>query len=135
MLPVGRPNRIVDAHRLIGENTPRSEYWRSGSFIDTLHESQRWDTDEYWKLEWSLYSLSFDEVNDAPYADIFRIFSYVMMMIGCHFDSNDGFIITNLSAEELCSFRDRFQLVFEGFFDGCMPSQSIFDTANPLLGA
>lgn len=123
----------MDPHHIIAENTS-GEHWRDGSFIGALHESYCWDTDEYWKVEWSINAFCSRSL-DAPDADLFRIFSYVMLMFGCHFDPGDGFVITNLDRDELYEFRERFQLMFEGYFRGSMPPQSIFDKINPLLDA
>lgn len=122
----------MDPHRIIAENTQGSGLLRDDSFLDVLHESQRWDTDEYWKIEWSLYAFCSGSL-DLPNADLFRIFSYVMMTFGCHFDPNDGFEITNLDQGELYAYRERIQLTFEGYFRRSMPSSSMFDIVNPLL--
>ena len=69
-----------------------------------------------------------------PDGDVFRIFSYVMLLFSCHFDPNDGFVISNPDSDGLTSVRARFQLVFEGYFRNAMPDPAIFDETNPLLG-
>lgn len=120
---------------IIAENTSGNAHWRSGCFVDALHETRHWDVSEYWRLEWSLYAICADHAPDSPTTDIFRIFSYVMQSFACHFDPNDGFVITNLSADELNSFRERFQLVFEGYFCSSMPPPTIFESVNPLLSS
>lgn len=119
--------------RIIAENTSHSPNCRQGAFLDTLHESRRWDVEEYWKLEWSLYVIC-DGLPRPPECDVFRTFSCVMLLFSCHFDPNDGFVIINLNGEALISVRERFQLVFEGYFCNAMPDPAIFDEANPLLG-
>ena len=123
----------MNPNRIIAENTSQNPHWRQGAFLDTLHESHRWDIDEYWKLEWSLYVIC-NGLPRPPDGDVFRIFSYVMLVFSCHFDPNDGFVISNLDGDSLISVRERFQLVFEGYFRNAMPDPAIFDETNPLLG-
>jgi hypothetical protein len=56
-----------------------------------------------------------------------------MLLLGCHFDPNDGCRIRDLSPEDAYEWRERFQLVFEGFFSGNWPNP--FERTNPLLPA
>jgi len=65
---------------------------------------------------------------------IFRIFSHTFLSLNAHFDPNDGFKIKNMAKSDLYDLRERFQLVFEGYFSGDMPDQErCFDIINPLF--
>jgi len=103
------------------------------SFSGRLHEEGLWDRGEYWLLERALYELAKADTSQELTWRVFRIFSYCFMVIGCHFDRNDGFKITNIKRRELYELRERFQLVFEGFFSKDMPDQKSFTEQNPLL--
>ncbi|WP_307547525.1 hypothetical protein [Xanthomonas sacchari] len=66
---------------------------------------------------------------------LFRIFSCVLMLLGCHFDPNDAFAIEGVSDEEVRDPHERFQLVFEDFYAGKMPAYDGLDPPNPLLAS
>ena len=74
------------------------------------------------------------EASGRPFFQrVFEIFSYSFLLFGCHFDRNDGFKIRNLKRNKIYDFRERFKMVFEGFFAGKMPAPTRFDEANPWL--
>ena len=56
-----------------------------------------------------------------------------MMSIQSHYNENDGFEISNLDELAVSDWRERFQLVVEGFFSGKMPNNTSFELVNPLL--
>jgi hypothetical protein len=74
-----------------------------------------------------------EEIDPELYWQVFRIFSHCFLSFGCHLDRNDGYRIRNLKRAQLYDCRERFQVVFEGFFSRNMPEQNIFEEENPLL--
>lgn len=118
-------------------NFPHCAEFSDDSFLGIYHEQQLWNEEEYWKLDKAIYQLA-EKHNgkDIPRSiawPIMRIFSYLMMSIQAHDDSNDGFKILNVDSDSLFNWRERFQLVVEGFFSGKMPANDIFEYQNPLL--
>ncbi len=116
----------------LNRNFPWCDEHENDSFTGILKEKCAWSDEEYFKLEDELYDLS-SKYNDADQLPrimvwrLMRVFSYVMMTIGCHFNPNDGYKIENLDDEQLFDRRERFQLVFEGFFKGEMPKTKCFE--------
>lgn len=92
---------------------------------------------EYWKLEKVIYDLADkykgDDIPRCIAWPVVRIFSYLMMGIQAHYDTNDGFIIRDIAANAMQNRRERLQLVMEGFVSGNMPSNEVFNYRNPLL--
>jgi hypothetical protein len=116
----------------INRNFPWCDEYDEDSFTGTLNEKHSWSDEEYFKLDDELYDIAekYNEMDQLPRElvwRIMRIFSYVMMTIGCHYSPNDGYTIENLDDEQLFDKRERFQLVFEGFFKGEMPKTKYFD--------
>ena len=123
----------MDASLIIARNFPWCPENDDTSFGGRLHEEGVWSWEEYWQLEWALHRLCGDPPTRELHWRVFRIFSYCFASFAHHLDPNDAFEISNLSREELYDAKERFQLVFEGFF-GAMPAQDCFEQANPLLG-
>ncbi|MFL9809515.1 Imm41 family immunity protein [Stutzerimonas stutzeri] len=125
----------MNALTVIDRNFPWCSGWDDDSFCGRIHEESVWHLEEYWLLEWALFELVASPRRDAQLNwKVFRVFSATFMSLSAHLDSNDGYKIRNLKAYELYEYRERFQLVFEGFFSGNMPVMSqCFDLQNPLL--
>ena len=124
----------MDPRFVVQRKFPRCDDYDENSFNGQLHEHALWAQDEYWLLEWALYQLAKEEEIDPElYWQVFRIFSHCFLSFGCHFDRNDGYKIRNLKRAQLYDCRERFQVVFEGFFSKNMPEQNIFEEENPLL--
>lgn len=120
---------------IILENFPWSDIYSESSFIGQLGGPESFNKMKYWELEYALVSLTpeFDYNNDLRWP-IFRIFSLTMRKFASHYDSNDGFSIKKIKKEDLYDFRERIQMVFEGFFMGEMPDFDLaFEEQNPLL--
>ena len=127
----------MDPKSAILRNFAWSSEYDESSFTGQLHENCRWDWDEYWRLEWALYALA-DSRQDHPDLDwpIFRIFSGTFLEINCHFDPNDVFKIEGMDRDTVADLRERFQLVFEGYFSNDLPDHATcFEFSNPLLPA
>lgn len=121
----------------IDRNFPGCPDYSDQSFLGLLHDQRQWSDIEYQRLDAELYILAakYRDSENLPRELVWRamrIFSHAMLLIGCHFDSNDDCRISNISNEELYKRRERLQLVFEGFFMGVMPSPSIFEY-NPQI--
>lgn len=115
----------------INRNFPWCDEYSENSFTGVFHEEQRWDDDEYFKLEDALYeNCATHAGSDLPRElswRVMRIFSFLMMSLSCQYDQNDGFKICNLTRDQYYARRERLQLVFEGFFKGEMPDKGILD--------
>ena len=108
-------------------NFPHCKEYSENSFTGIFHEKLKWDDIEYFKLEEELYEQcniykSVDLPRDLSWPAM-RIFSFLMLSLGCHSDPKDGFEIEDLSQEQIWDRRERVQLVFEGFFKGGMPNK------------
>lgn len=116
----------------INRNFPWCNQYDDHSFVGILNEKCTWSDEEYFKLDDALYELA-NKYNGAEQLPrvlvwrVMRIFSYVMMTIGCHSNPNDGYELEGITEEELFAKRERFQLVFEGFFKGDMPKTQYFE--------
>ncbi len=122
----------------IAKNFPHCDEHSDQSFLGILHKGRIWDAAEYWKYEAALYGLAqmFRGSPELPRElawRVLRIFSHAMLLIGCHYDSRDSCRIRNLTDDQVGEWRERLQLVNEGFFKGEMPNQGIFEIDNPLL--
>ena len=124
----------MDSYKIIAMNSASSPEFDEQSFIGQLHESGVWQKEQYWLVEWAIYDLIKKSGNhDDLHGSLFRIFSYVMGAISSHLDQCDMFEIENLEREEIYEFRERIQLVFEGFFEKRIPERAVFSEENPLL--
>src|SRR6478672_9572062 len=127
----------MDPKSVIRRNFAWSGEYDESSFTGQLRENCIWNWDEYWLLEWALYVLASSRTLH-PELDwpIFRIFSATFLDINCHFDPNDVFEIEGMERDTVFELRERFQLVFEGYFSNDLPNQEeCFDMNNPLLTA
>jgi len=124
----------MNAKKIIQRNFPHNDLYENLSFIGKLHEEKIWDMEEYWLLEWGIYNI---ERNSSAILDweLFRIFSLIMLSISSHLDMNDSFKIENLELPLIYEFRERTQIVFEGYFSELMPKQIFFEKKNPLLSS
>lgn len=116
----------------INRNFPWCDEFDDSSFTGTLNQKCTWSDEEYFKLDNELYDLAkkYNNAEQLPRELVWRlirIFSYVMMTIGCHSNPNDGYQIENLDDEAIFDRRKKFQLVFEGFFKGEMPKTKYFE--------
>jgi hypothetical protein len=118
---------------VLAKNFAWCDEYEDTSFTGQLHEKQHWPMDKYWELEWALYELVGSRSPDIQWRT-FRIFSYTLLSISCHFDKRDSYRFKNLKRTEVYEVRERFMLVFEGFFKGQMPGTDCFEAANPLVG-
>ncbi|CAB3808896.1 hypothetical protein GCM10011400_71320 [Paraburkholderia caffeinilytica] len=124
----------MDSRAIIARNCTWSSEYDETSFTAILHERQIWERDQYWLLEWALYALMDKTENcDELCGPVFRIFSCIMVAVCSHFDENDLFEIENLTRDEIYEFRERIQIVFEGFFSKHIPERVEFAEPNPLL--
>ncbi|MBB2984784.1 Imm41 family immunity protein [Paraburkholderia tropica] len=119
---------------VIEQNCSWCEAFSETSFVSILHEDGLWQREQYWLLEWAVCNLISNAVEHADVcAPIFQIFSRTIGLICSHLDSNDLFEIKNLERDDVYAFRERIQIVFEGFFLKRLPKNALFDELNPLL--
>ena len=107
------------------------------SFLGILHEEYIWSDIEYLKLEDNLFELSAEFKDSSLFPrevvwPVMRIFSYSMLLLGCHFNPNDGFEIKNINSEDITERTERLQVMFEGFFQGTMPDKDDFSYTNSV---
>ena len=112
----------------INRNFAWSKDYSEESFVGIFHERNSWNDDAYFNLENYLYAQCEIHKDDSSvprdmYWPAMRIYSYLLLSLGCHLDSNDGFELKELSLEQIYARRERLQLVFEGFFKGEMPNK------------
>lgn len=122
----------MDIEKIILCNFPHNSLYDELSFLGKLHEEQLWDVEEYWLLEWAIYNLE-KKSSDKLNWEVFRIFSFIMLSISSDLDGHDSFAIKNLERTEIYEFRERVQLIFEGYFSKSMPKQNIFERVNSLI--
>jgi hypothetical protein len=116
----------MNAEHIINRNYPWCDENDDLSFTGILHEEGIFNLDEFFLLEWALYKLHKDNVyNDFLYWKIFRVFSLAFGEMLSHFNANDLFIILNAKDIDLRELTNRFQLVFEGYFQKEMPDLKI----------
>ena len=116
----------------INRNFPWCDEYSDNSFTGIFHEKQIWNDEEYFLLENEIYDLTSrlkdtESIQREAAWRIMRIFSYLMMSLGCHSNPDDGFKIKNMSSEEHRSRVERLQFVFEGFFRGEMPNKEYLE--------
>lgn len=114
----------------INRNFAWCDEYSDSSFLGIFHEQNKWDDDEYFKLESELYQESLNLGHNIAIPRelswrVMRIYSYLMLSLGCQYDPNDGFEIINITRDQFYERRERVQLVFEGFFSGKMPDKDI----------
>jgi hypothetical protein len=129
---------IFDARFTIASNDCSSPKWSDSSFVGILHERHQWDSAAYLVFEASLYDICERRKSDANLREfvdrvVSRVFGYTMLLFACHYDPSDGFVILNLNEDELATWRERFQLVCEGFFGNSMPKPAMLDPINPHI--
>jgi hypothetical protein len=56
-----------------------------------------------------------------------------MFYYGCHFNKNDGYVITNITDGELNDYIVRYKLLMTSIFSGDVLDMTDFNPINPLL--
>lgn len=121
---------------ILRSNFPHGDEFLNDSFVGLLHEDQVWNESKYWEFDRAVYHLS-NQSEDRQIAreiawPLMKIFSYVMGAITAHHNKNDLYSIT-IDDSALHDFRERIQVVIEGFFQNKMPNNEHFEKINPLL--
>ena len=125
------------AKAVLLSNFAPSEYFRSGSFLDILHEQGRWDEDAFWQMDQALRALyrpgeiaGGDQQLVWP---VFRIYSALNVLLRSHNSARNGFRIRNMDQDLFSEWCERLQLTFEGFMKGDMLENDMFELTNPLI--
>ncbi|RDY67782.1 hypothetical protein DX912_07645 [Lysobacter soli] len=125
----------MDARSIISKNHPASGEFETTSFRSRLYEDATWSQDEYWKVEWALFQLAAAADSDAELRwRVFRLFSATVSLFVAHYDPKDIYVMDGIDAEGLLEARERFDLVFEGFFSQQMPDVRSWPIADVRLG-
>ena len=122
---------------LIG-NHLEHELFENASLIGSVTSRSEWSADQFWRIAIALYDLhgksTTDEqtFRDAAREAIF-IFSHLALSFSWHFDPDDHFEYQNLTSDQIYDWRERTNILFEGFIAGEMPDRMVFGESNPLL--
>ncbi|MEM9303317.1 MAG: Imm41 family immunity protein [Pseudomonadota bacterium] len=128
----------ADAIWELERNLPRSDSWEPWSFVGCLHGDRRWDQPAYWRFEWAVVTLADehsgrDQLPRDLMHGIFSVLSYSLIVIGSHQDPTEAFELVESSSEDLRAYRDRLEMLSEGFFRGAVPDLGAGPAVNPLL--
>lgn len=123
-------NMKSSALSTVSSNDQTSKHWSEQSFIGIVHEEYRLDADAFLLFESAVGELRKHRDTDQDLrrlADrvVSHIFGYTMLMFSCHYDPKDGFTFQGLTEDELFLWRERVQLVCEGYFGNPMPSSEV----------
>ena len=118
-------------------NFAPSEHFKYDSFVGILHEQGIWDQDAFWSLDKALRDLCRRGKTAGGHPDlvwpVFRIYSYLNVLLRAHSNPNDGYKIRNMNAECFAGWCERTQLTFEGFMKGEMLGNEMFELVNPKI--
>lgn len=114
------------------------EQYSDSSLIGSVSSRSEWSAEQFWLIAAALYEL--DEQSQAD-DDLFRnavreaifIYSHLTLSFSWHFDPDDHFEYQNLSTDEIYEWRERTNVLFEGFIAGGMPDRIVFGERNPLM--
>ncbi|RZS35070.1 Imm41 family immunity protein [Corticibacter populi] len=124
---------------IIYSNFPHCKEWQDDSFLGILDDHGVISYEKYWQLELAILQVTpMDKSGDAQHLlwPIFRIFSHAMLLFLSHHSEADGFSIKDMNNHAMRDFIERFQMIFEGFFRGELPSSAAilsYEKRNPLL--
>ena len=128
---------MTSSRDIILSNFAPSDHFRTGSFVDQLHEQSVWDEAAYWRLDKALYDChqpgKFSGGDESLIWPVFRIYSYLNVLLRAHVHPADGFVIRDMTEEDFHDWCERFQLTFEGFMKGHMLDNDAFEKINPLI--
>lgn len=121
----------------LARNMPAHPEWE-GSFYERLTEYGEWNEEVFWKLHLELIDVA-RKVNNQPLVDrqlmhmLVFIQQRVLNLVSAHFNSNDGFQISNLDVDLIREFRERFEMAIIGAVSGEVLPEASFDLKNPLI--
>ena len=119
--------------RVISANFPHNDDYQASSFLGQLHELAKWDEAAFWELDRALRDMPSPPVDAETSWRVFRIFSHLNVLLRDHANSNTGFRILDMDADNFAEWCERIQLTFEGVFSGKMLGNDLFEKTNPLL--
>jgi len=114
------------------------EQYSDSSLIGCVSSRSEWSAEQFWLIAASLYELHEQSENDnALFRDAVReaifIYSHLTLSFSWHFDPDDHFEYQNLSTDEIYEWRERTNILFEGFIADGLPDRIVFGEGNPLL--
>jgi len=112
----GRPDPEA-ARALVLQNSPISEDYTIGSFVDKLFEEATFDAAACRALEAALLAL-IDAPDLAAQCDrhVFGIYRLVAMQLLCHLNPNDVAGVDNLDDDAVVDLKNRFDFVVGSYF-------------------
>ncbi len=124
-------------HSELERNIPGQPNWE-GSFYERLTEEAEWDSESFWVLHSELINIANNQDTESP---VDRELAYkllylqqrILNLISAHFTDNDVFEISNINADQLYEFKERFEMAILGAITGKVLPEASFDLVNPLL--
>lgn len=90
---------------------------KEGTLIFYLHENGHLDFDElddFYNIANAMhYRLLEETCRPLTIARLYAVYSLILKYFACHFDSDDGYLINNLSSDVYCDVMDKLQSVFD----------------------
>ena len=107
-----------DAIKVIHDNANSN----NGSYMDFMHEQSKFDEFSFWEFYNSIRLLGYelrneDALNRELTAKILKSYEWHLLLIGFHFDKNDGIRIKNLP-QNFSQFSLRLRSVINAFIAG-----------------
>ena len=114
------------------------ELFSDSSLVGCVTGRSEWCADQFWSIAASLYELhEQSRTNNKLFRDAVReaifIYTHLTLSFSWHFDPDDHFEYQNLSTDEIYEWRERTNILFEGFIADGMPDKIVFGETNPLL--
>lgn len=122
---------------LIGNHLNHNKF-SDVSLIGCVTGRSEWSADQFWLIAKSLYELDEkSKEDDRLFREAVReaifIYSTLALSFSWHFDPGDHFEYQKLTTDQIYDWRDRTNMLFEGFIAGGMPDRIVFGDSNPLL--
>ena len=122
---------------LVG-NHLHHEQFADASLVGCVAGRSEWSASQFWLIAAALY-----ELHDKSRTDdrLFRhsvreaifIYSHLTLSFSWHFDPDDHFEYQNLTTDEIYEWRERTNMLFEGFIADGLPDKIVFGADTPLL--
>ena len=128
---------MTPAELTLRENMPHDACFSEDSFLSVLHETSKWDADKFWALDKALRELAVEySASDIPRDiawPVLRVFGATLKLLHSHLHEKDSFAVHDLLEEEVMGYLERVELTLEGFFEGRMLRNSMFEMVTPLF--
>ena len=128
----------MDAIGVLARNHLGHDRFADTSLIGCVTSRSEWSADQFWLIATALYDLgAISKHDEQTFRDSVReaifIYSHLTLSFSWHFDPDDHFEYQNLTSDQIYEWRERTNILFEGFIAGGMPDRIVFGESNPLL--